>query len=449
MTVSPFDSQLFAQLLSDDEIAPLFSDKMVLRAIVDFEIALAKIEAEAGVIPRNAFEEIALKLTDFNPNPSDLSLDTGIDGVPVPALLKLARQLLGNEIGQYLHWGATSQDAIDTSLVLRIAQVIELLERRLSSTHSKLSSLANKYAETTMVGRTRSQQAIPTTFGYKLLGWAEPLNRHLDRLQELKPRLLVLSFGGAVGTLAALGNKANEVSQRLAEELGLHLPGTAWHTQRDNLAEFANWLSLLTGSLGKMGQDLILLSQSEVLEVCFTSGGGSSTMPQKSNPIAAEVLITLARFNAGQLNLIHQGLIQEHERGGPGWMLEWMVLPQMILAAAVALKDALRVLDGLEVREVRMKTNLEQANGLSLCEAAVFALSAHMNRSKAELIVKTASQQAQKTNEHVIDVIARQVQYPIDWRYLKRHGKYVGLAVERARNTKLKSPSSIPVQPKK
>ncbi len=430
MTVSPFDSQIFAGLFSDSEMASLFTDEAFVAAMVEVEVALAKSQALVGVIPQSAYEQIAKDLMNIAPNPADLTRGTADFGVPVPALLQLARDVIGEQARHFLHWGPTSQDIMDTALVLRLAKALDILEERTGSVLEAMNGLAAEHVNTVMMARTRWQQAVPTTFGYKVTLWAEPFKRHFERLMQLKPRLLVVSLGGAAGTLASLGEKADAVAEQLAAELQLHLPPTPWHTQRDAVVEFAGWLSMLTGNLGKIGQDLLLLAQLEVGEVRFASGGGSSTMPQKSNPIGAEVLVTLSRFNAGLVGLFHQGQIQEHERGGAGWMLEWLVLPQMVMAAVASLNHAAGLFAGITVNVEGMKENVEKSNGLALAEAAVFALSAHMPKPVAQKLVKDACHHSLQTHAHVLDILAQQVNFPIDWKTLKDPKNYVGFALK-------------------
>ena len=428
MPVSPFDSKLFAALFSDPDMAALFSDEAAIAAMLKVEVALAKVQAEIGAIPQAAYRQIADGLADFAPEPAALSQGTADFGVPLPALLKAARTAIAKEGRHFLHWGATSQDIVDTALMLRLEKAMTLLEERIGTLLNALNTLAEAHAATLMAARTRWQQAIPTTLGYKAELWAEPLRRHLERLSQLSPRLLVLSLGGAAGTLAAMGAKGPEVARRLAAELNLGLPRTPWHSQRDGMAELAGWLSMLCGSLGKIGQDLLLMAQSEVAEVRFSSGGGSSTIPQKSNPVGAEVLVTLARLNAGLLGLVHQAQIQEHERGGSGWMLEWLTLPQMVMAAASALNHAARLFATIEVDKPRMRANLEQSNGQILAEAAVFALSAHMPKPEAQALVKRACLESRQSRVHVVDILAQAVDYPIDWQKLKDPENYTGMA---------------------
>ena len=428
MSISPFDSKLMATLFSDPKMAGLFSDEAAISAMLKIEVALAKVQAQNSVIPREAYRQIAEGLAAFAPDPETLSRGTADFGVPVPALLTAARAAIGEAGRHYLHWGPTSQDIVDTALVLRLRDAMDLMETRIRDLLGRLEALAGSHTKTLMVARARWQQAIPTTLGYKINLWADPLRRHLVRLAQSKPRLLVLSLGGAAGTLAAMGEKGPQVAKQLAAELDLEQPATPWHSQRDGMAEFAGWLAMLTGSLGKIGQDLLLMAQSEVGEVRFSSGGGSSTMPQKSNPIGAEVLVTLSRLNAGLLAIIHQAQIQEHERGGSGWMLEWLTLPQMVMAAAGALNHAVRLFATIDVNDAQMRANLDRSNGQTLAEAAVFALSQYMPKPDAQDLVKQACIESRRTHAHVVDILSRQVGHPIDWQALKDPGGYTGMA---------------------
>jgi 3-carboxy-cis,cis-muconate cycloisomerase len=428
MSISPFDSKIFTTLFSDPEMLALFSDEAAIAAILKVEVALAKVQARSGLIPQTAYRQIADGFADFAPDPAGLAQGTAEIGVPVPALLEVARTVIGKEGRQYLHWGPTSQDIVDTALVLRLREAIGLLEERIGKLLETMEALTSAHATTLMVARTRWQQAVPTTFGYKIDLWAEPMRRHLLRLTQIKPRLLVLSLGGAAGTLAAMGPKGPQVVRQLAAELGLEMPVTSWHSQRDGVAEFAGWLSLLTGSLGKIGQDLLLMAQSEVAEIRFASGGGSSTMPQKSNPIGAEVLVTFSRLNAGLLGIIHQAQIQEHERGGTGWMLEWTALPQMVMAAAGAVKHADLLFSSIDINVQQMRANLAQSNGQTLAEAAMFALSAHMPKPEAQELVKAACLESLHTHTHIVEILSQTTDYPIDWQGLKDFERYTGLA---------------------
>ncbi len=429
MAVSALDSILHGGLLSDPDAAALFADAAEARAMLDFEAALARAEARCGVIPDDAAEAIATAAQALEPDLDALGAEEARSGVSVPALVTQLRRTAGAEAGQYVHWGATSQDAIDTALVLRLRSLCDLLDARLAALAGALAEQAEAHRGTVMAGRTRSQQASPTTFGLKIAGWLAPLVRHRARLAELRPRLLVVQLGGAAGTLAALGDDGVAVMEALAGELDLGCPPMPWHGQRDGVGELAGWLALVTGTLGKMGQDLVLLAQTEVGEVRAGEGGASSTMPHKSNPVAAEMLVALARLNAGLAGTMHQAAIQEHERGGPGWTVEWAALPQMAVAAAAALRHAEALARVLEVDAERMAANLAASNGLVLAEAASFALAAHMPRADAQAIVKAAGIEAAAADGHLMDVLAgKTLDVPVDWAALKDPASYLGAA---------------------
>jgi 3-carboxy-cis,cis-muconate cycloisomerase len=350
----------------------------------------------------------------LDPDPAALAAKTAEDGVPVPALVAALRQAVaasaGEEAAQAVHWGATSQDILDTGLVLRLRRVIAILETRLAALIQALAGLADAHRATVMPGRTRSQQATPTSFGLKAAGWLAPLLRDRDRLQELKPRLLLLSFGGASGTLGALGEHGTRVEAALAEILDLAVPPMPWHSQRDGIAEFAGWLALVTGTLGKLGRDLILLAQTEVAEVRPGAGGGSSTMPQKSNPVGPETLVAIARFNAGMAGQLQQAMLHEHERDG------------------AALNHALAVTGSLTVDTARMAGQFEASHGLLLAEAASFALAAHMPRPEAQRLVKEAAAKATATGRHLFDLLAEASTAPVDWLALRDPARHLGAA---------------------
>ena len=294
----PSNSILFGGLLSDGEIAPLFDDAEQLRRMLRVEAALARVEGRLGVIPAGAAETIAHAAERLRPDPAKLATATASDGVPVPALVAALREAVPAEARGFVHWGATSQDIVDTALVLAIKEALLVLEGRLRSLSDALAGLADRHRRTVMPGRTRFQPAVPITFGAKVAGWLAPLLRDLRRLAEMRPRLLVASLGGAAGTLSALGGEGAAVERGLADELDLGVATAPWHAARDGFAELASWLALVTGTLGKIGEDVILLAQPEIGELALGTGGGSSTMPQKSNPVGPEMLVALARFNA-------------------------------------------------------------------------------------------------------------------------------------------------------
>ncbi len=426
MTVSPFDSEILGPLFSDGETARLFSDEHCIRVMIDVERALARAEARVGVIPEPAAAAIDQALDGFEPDLAAVGAATATSGTPVIGLIAQLKQAVGGDVAQYLHWGATSQDIVDTGLILRLRTFLDLCAARLDAVIQALARSADTHRRTVMVARTRMQPAVPTTFGLVSAGWLLPLVRHRERLAQLRPRLLVLRFGGAAGTLAALGDKGPDVARALADELGLDTPSTPWHTQRDALSECAGWLSLLSGSLGKMAQDITLLGQAEVGELRDARGGGSSTMPQKSNPVRAETIVALARSNAASLSAMHQAVIQEHARGGAGWTLEWLTLPQMSVATGAALAHALSLLDNLEIDATRMAANLSQDNGSIMAEAIVFALSEHMARDQAADLVKAASATARSQSRPLINVVRETAGVVVDWDRLGNPASYLG-----------------------
>ena len=346
MAVSAFDHPILSTLLGDAEAAAHFSVRADMAAMLAFEGALAKAQAHVGLIPVAAAQHIAAKCADFSPDIGNLSIAFARDGVAVPALVRALRAHIGPPDDAHAHFGATSQDVIDTSLVVRLKPVLALFEERLHALVATLEKIHREQGATPLMGRTRMQRAMPIVAADKLRGWREPLARHLERLVELRPRLLVVQFGGAVGNRAGLDGKGGAIVAELARLLELHA-GPCWHVERDALAELASWLSLVSGTLGKIGADIALMAQNEIGEVKLADGGSSSAVPHKSNPVSAEALVALARFNAAMLGAQHQSLVHENERSGAAWMLEWMVLPQIVVATGAGLNLATRLCEGL------------------------------------------------------------------------------------------------------
>jgi 3-carboxy-cis,cis-muconate cycloisomerase len=350
MTISALDSPILSALLGDDEVAGYFSVEADIRAMLAFESALARALGSAGLIPNAAAARIAAVCDEFSPDVASLAGGAARDGVVAPALVRLLRAEVGAPHDAYVHRGATSQDVVDTSLVLRLKPVLALFEARLAALTASLRELATRQGATRLMGRTRMQRALPIHAADKLRGWREPLERHITRLAELRPRLLVVQFGGPVGVRGDLEGNGAAVVVELARLLRLGA-GPCWHVERDALAEFAAWTSLVAGSLGKIGADVAIMAQNEIGEVKLADGGGSSAMPHKSNPVRAETLVALARFNAALLGAHHQALVHENERSGAAWTLEWLVLPQMVVAAAAALRHAAALCAGLQFVE--------------------------------------------------------------------------------------------------
>ncbi|MDK4740125.1 3-carboxy-cis,cis-muconate cycloisomerase [Rhizobium sp. CNPSo 3464] len=335
MSISAFDHPFLSSLLGDEEVSAYFSAEADIRAMLAFEAALAKAEARHGIVPQEAAQRIAEISTSFQPDIFSLKSATATDGVVVPDLIKQLRKAVGDEAGQHVHFGATSQDVIDSSLMIRLKAVAFLLAGRLFAVAAALEKLDKQYGSNRLMGHTRMQAAIPITVSDRLRAWRDPLDKYRDRLtQETFP----IQFGGAVGTLEKLGSKAAAVRASLAQELDL-TDEPQWQSQRARVAELAGLFSLISGSLGKIGQDIALLAQTGD-EIELAGGGGSSAMPHKQNPVAAEVLISLARFNAVQLSGLHQSLVHEQERSGAAWTLEWLLLPPMAMATAASLRLA-------------------------------------------------------------------------------------------------------------
>lgn len=418
MAASVFDSLIYGRLFADDAIMAQLDDREQVRTMLRVEAALARAEAGAGLIPAAAAERIAVAAQSLDPDPAGLAGPTAASGVPVSALVARLREAVGGEAASYVHWGATSQDIVDTSLSLRLREVTMVLDTRLENLVRKLMDLARRHAGTPMLARTRSQAAVPTSFGLKVAGWTAPLQRHRSRLAELKPRVLSVQLGGAAGTRSVLGGAGTEVVAALARDLSLAPTTLPWHAQRDGIAELAGWLSLVTGSLAKLGQDVTLLAQTGIEEL-RVDGGGSSTMPQKDNPVGAELLVALARHNAALLGEMHQALIHGQERDGAAWSGEWLALPQMLAGAGAALSRAAGLIDALSVNTGRMAENLAAMHGLACAEAATFALASRMPRQDAEQLVKAAVERTRAEGGHLLDLLAAATDTDVDWEALK------------------------------
>lgn len=340
MSVSAFDHPLLSGLLGDEEIAPFFSAEAEIAEMLRFETELAAAEGAEGVIPQDSAQHIVEQLPDFVLDMDKIRIATARDGTIGVEFVRQLREWFGPPYDLHVHFGSTSQDLVDTALVVRLRSILVILRDRLTVLRAKLGALDRQFGTQKLVARTRMQDAVPITVSAKLATWQGPLQRDLTRLDELLPRLTVLQFGGAAGTLDKLGDKARAVSNRLASVLGLGAPSQSWHTQRDNLVELAGWLSLVSGSLGKIGADIGLMGQNRVGEIQLEGGGGSSAMPHKQNPIAAEVLVALARYNATLVSGMHEALVHEQERSGSAWTLEWLILPQMVMTTAASLRTA-------------------------------------------------------------------------------------------------------------
>lgn len=341
MSLSPFEHPFLSGLFGDSEIVELFSARADIDAMIRFETALAQAQAGAGVIEADAADAIVSRLSDFAADTTSLRHGVAKDGVVVPELVRQMRAAVAGTAAEKLHFGATSQDVIDTSLMLRLKAAAEIIAARLGRLIDTLDDTAARDGSNPLTGYTRMQAAIAITVGDRVASWIDPLERHLVRIDTFLQHGFAVQFGGAAGTLEKLGDNAGTVRADLAKRLGLS-DRPQWHSQRDGIAELANLLSLVTGTLGKFGQDIALLAEVGA-EIRMSGGGGSSAMPHKQNPVNAETLVTLARFNAVQISALHQSLVHEQERSGAGWMLEWLSLPQMVTATGSSVLIAERL----------------------------------------------------------------------------------------------------------
>ena len=415
MTQRP-GNQLFDAYFTARDMREVFCDQGRVQAMLNFEAALARAEARVGLIPSSAVAPIAAAcdagLYDF------AALGEAIataGNSAIPLVKALGKQIASSdaEAERYVHLGATSQDVMDSGLVLQLRQALALIEDQLAQLADSLAAQAQRFATTPLAGRTWLQHATPVTLGMKIAGWLGAVTRSRQRLQQLKPRLLVLQFGGASGTLAALGEQALPIAKALAEELQLTLPEQPWHTQRDRIVEFGAVLGLIAGSLGKFGRDISLLMQTEAAEVFEPAApgkGGSSTMPHKRNPVGAAVLIGAATRVPGLVSTLFSAMPQEHERSLGLWHAEWETLPEICCLVSGSLQQARLLADGLEVDAARMARNLELTQGLVLAEAVSIVLAQRVGRDTAHHLLEQCCKRAVAEQRHLRAVLADEPQ---------------------------------------
>jgi 3-carboxy-cis,cis-muconate cycloisomerase len=410
--VSAPPPSLLGPLFGSEAMAEILGDVARLQGMLDFEAGLARAQGRLGVIPAAVVPGIAAKAEARLFDLDQLARATRLAGNPaIPMVAQLTALVAAADpaAARYVHWGATSQDAMDTGLVLLLRRVLDRMEADLARLADALAHLARAHRTTPMVGRTWLQHALPITFGLKVAGWLETVLRHRARLAELKPRLLVVQLGGAAGTRASLTGRGREVALALGEELGLGVPDLPWHGARDRVVELGAWLGLVTGSLGKMARDWSLLMQTEIgeaFEPAAPGRGGSSTMPHKRNPVAAAAVLAAATRAPGLVATLLAAMAQEHERGLGGWHAEWETLPELATLAAGALAWTVETVEGLEVNAPRMRANLEATRGLILAEAVQMALAPSMGRLAAHDLVERACRQAVAEGRHLKDVLA-------------------------------------------
>ena len=344
LTAQPY----FAGLLGDDEVAALLDSGTDIAAMLRFEKALARAEVQAGLIESEAAEAVIAAIGGFEPDMRRLAAATLRDGVPVPDLVNQLRETIGEKWGRALHFGATTQDVVDTAMALKLAPVFALIEKRLGVVDDVLAGLLDRFGAEPLMAYSRMQAAIMITAGDRISVWRNSVARVAEGLSRQKQQMLVLSLAGAAGTAEKFEDRIGAVRNAMAGELGLSVPDYVPHTDRGRIADFGSFLSRITGALGKIGQDVALMVQNGIDQVEISGGGGSSAMPHKHNPVLAEVLVALARYNATQVSGVHQALVHEQERSGSAWTLEWLILPQMIEAAALSLAHGAAMLTSIE-----------------------------------------------------------------------------------------------------
>ena len=395
-------------LFSTTEMAAVFSLEAHVRGMLAFEAALARAEARAGIIPLDAANVIANSCRENLFDVAALYREAEIAGTPVIPLVRMLTERVGDEAKKFVHWGATSQDAIDTALLLQMRDGIDLLVNGLLDVCEVCAKLTEQYRDTLMAGRTLLQQAVPITFGLKVARWLAMVVRQVHTLHEHRKRTLVVQLGGAAGTLASLGDKGIQVVDFLADELKLSAPDLPWHSERDRVAGIAGTLGVIAGAMAKIASDVALLAQTEIGEASegtVPGKGGSSAMPQKHNPVDAAFAVASARLAIGEVSVILSTMMQEHERAVGGWQAEWVALPNLFRYTSGAVEHVWGMMRGLKVDPARMSANVELTHRLIMAESLTMALAAHVGRPEAQHLVKMLCERAIKLGVHLRVVV--------------------------------------------
>ncbi len=409
MASTAIDSAIFRDIFSSDAMRRVFSDEHRVQCYLDIEAALARVQARLGLIPQRAADEITAKCTLDIIDMAKLKSKTELIGYPVLPVVQQLVAACSDRLGEYCHWGATTQDITDTATIMQTREALALVEQDLAAIADSLADLARRHRDTPMAGRSNLQQAVPITFGYKVATWLAAIQRHQQRLAELRPRVLVGEFGGAAGTLASLGADGLKVQEGLMAELGLGQPDIAWHTARDRVAEVGCFLGLVTGTLGKIATDVKLLMQTEVGEVFepyAKDRGSSSTMPQKRNPISCNYIHACMAMVRQLVAALLDAMVEDHERSTGPWEIEWIAVPEIFLLTSGALQQARTLLAGLEVDAARMRANLDITQGLISTEAVMMGLAPHLGRQRAHDLVYDISRQASVSGRPLLDLLA-------------------------------------------
>jgi adenylosuccinate lyase len=403
------DSTFLKDLYGTAEMRAVFDDRALLQKWLDVEAALALAEADLGIVPQAAADEIARQARAENIDADWMKREIDHTLHPIVPLIRALKAVCSREAGEWIHWGATTQDIMDTALVLQLRDATAIFEQRILDLDAALVALARAHRDSIMPGRTHGQHALPITFGYKVAIWAEELRRHAARLRDAKPRVLVGQFGGAAGTLAGVGARGLEIRARLMRRLGLGEAAVTWHVAHDGFTEFASVAAMLAGTCGKIAHEIISLQKSEVMEVeePWNEGKvGSSTMPHKRNPMLCEAIAALARLAFNHARASFDGLIQEHERDWTVNHMEWAYLPELCVMTDGALAQTLRVVRGLHVYPERMRRNVDALGGLMLSEAVMFALGERIGRVSAHDVVYDAAMRAVESGRAFADLLA-------------------------------------------
>lgn len=408
-------SQLYASLFYQKDVTDIFSDSSLVTYMIQVEVALAQAQAQVGVIPQKAANTIAqvaehaLDKFDF----SALAVATGLAGnIAIPFVKQLTAIVkdIDEDASRYVHWGATSQDILDTACILQCCDALNIVEAQLQQCYSTALEQAKQYRHQVMIGRTWLQQALPITLGHKLARWASAFKRDLDRIQAMKSRVLTAQLGGAVGSLASLQDQGSLVVSAFAKKLNLTVPTSTWHGERDRIVEIASVLGMIVGNTGKMARDWSLMMQTEIAELFEPTAkgrGGSSTMPHKRNPVAAASVLAAANRVPALMSSIYQSMVQEHERSLGAWHAEWLAVPEIFQLCAGALSRTGEVLQGFEVNAKHMQQNLECTSGLIMAEAVMMALAPKIGRLNAHHLVEAACKTAVAQNQHLFDVVSQ------------------------------------------
>jgi 3-carboxy-cis,cis-muconate cycloisomerase len=404
-------SPLLAPMLSSAAMRVACDDASTLQNILDFEAALARAEAAVGIIPATAAGPIATACKAESFDAADLAQAATRSGnlaIPLVKALTAKVAKLDADAARYVHWGATSQDVIDTATMLMLRAGIDALLGDIDRAIAGFAEMAQQHRHTAVVARTWLQHALPMPFGLKLAEYAAALHRSRARLRRLRSEALALQFGGAAGTLAALGDKGLAVAEKLAQELGLPLPDAPWHTHRDRIAEAASVFAIVAGTCGKIARDVSLMMQTDVAEAFEPSGegrGGSSTMPHKRNPVAAASALAAATMAPNLAATIFAAQVGDHERSAGPWHAEWPTLPTLMLVTSGALAAIVDIAEGLEVDAARMRANLDMTGGLIMAEAIAMALAEKIGKSDAHDLIEAASKKAVADKKHLRDVL--------------------------------------------